>query len=142
MKYIDETDLESVIQERFLDDSTANIAGTDAILVDLEQKAIDYVVSYITGRYNTDLIFTTVEPMRNGVLRQIIAQIVVYRAVRRNAARKVPEDYVTLMSDSTKQLERIQSGAMSLPSLPLITASDGTTSSLMTGNSTNTDFFI
>jgi len=142
MKYIDETDLASVIQERFLDDSTANIAGTDAILVDLEQKAIDYVVSYITGRYNTDLIFTTVEPMRNGVLRQIIAQIVVYRAVRRNAARKVPEDYVTLMSDSTKQLERIQSGAMSLPSLPLITASDGTTSSLMTGNSTNTDFFI
>jgi len=142
MVYIDDTDLASVIQERFLDDSTANIAGTDAILVDLEQKAIDYVVSYITGRYNTDLIFTTVEPMRNGVLRQIIAQIVVYRAVRRNAARKVPEDYVTLMSDSTKQLERIQSGAMSLPSLPLITASDGTTSSLMTGNSTNTDFFI
>jgi len=142
MKYIDDTDLASVIQQRFLEDSTANIAGDDSILNDLEQKAIDYVISYITGRYNTELIFTEGEPILNGVLRQIIAQIVVYRAVRRNAARKVPEDYVTLMSDSTKQLDKIQSGAMSLPGLPLITAPDGTTSSLMYGNNTNKDYFI
>jgi len=142
MIYIDDTDLASVIQERFLDDSTANIAGDDSILTDLEQKAIDYVVSYITGIYNTNIIFSTDTPLRNGVLRQIIAQIVVYRAIRRNAARKVPEDYVTLMTDSTKQLERIQAGKMALPGLPLITAQDGTTASLMTGNNRNDDFFI
>lgn len=142
MIYIEQTDLESVIQQRFLDDSTANIAGDDSILTDLEQKAIDYVTSYIAGRFNTDLIFATVTPLRNGVLRQIIAQIVVYRAVRRNAARKVPEDYVTLMSDSTKQLERIQSGAMSLPGLPLNTSTDGSDLPLMYGNDRNSDFFI
>src|ERR1035437_8325527 len=142
MVYIDDTDLASVIQERFLDDGTANIAGDDSILTDLEQKASDYVVSYVTGIYNTDIIFSTDTPLRNGVLRQIIAQIVVYRAVRRNAARKVPEDYVTLMTDSTKQLERIQAGTMALPGLPLIVATDGTTASLMTGNNRNDDFFI
>ena len=142
MKYIDDTDLASVIQERFLDESTANIAGNDAILLDLEQKAIDYVISYITGRFNTTLIFYGEAPLRNGVLKQIMAQIVVYRAVRRNAARKVPEDLIELYKDATKSLERIQSGAMALPGLPLITASDGTTSSLQYGNSTNRDFFI
>jgi len=141
MKYIQDTDLASVIQERFLDDSTANIAGTDAILINLEQKAIDYVISYISGLYNTDLIFSETTPLRSGVLLQIIAQIVVYRAVKRNAARKVPEDYVTLMSDSTKQLERIQSGAMSLPGLPLVVAQEGT-KDLKYGNNRNEQYFI
>ena len=141
MKYIQDSDLTSVIQKRFLDDSTANIAGDNSILDNLELKAIDYVISYISGRYKTDIIFDEASPLRTGVLLQIIAQIVVYRAVKRNAARKVPEDYVTLMSDSTKQLERIQSGAMALPGLPLVTSSDGTRP-LMYGNNKNLDFFI
>jgi len=141
MKYIEEIDLSSVIQERFLDDSTANIAGDNSILDNIESKAIEYVISYISGKYNTTLIFNETEPVRNGVLRQIIAQIIVYRAVKRNAARKVPEDYVTLMSDSTKQLERIQSGAMSLPGLPLIAAQEGT-KDLKYGNNRNSNYFI
>ena len=142
MIYIEDTDLASVIQERFLDDSTANIAGDDTILNDLEQKAIDYVISYLTGRYNTELIFATDAPLRNGVLRQIIAQIIVYRAVRRNAARKVPDDYVNMFNEATKMLERIQSGAMSLVSLPLITTSDGSSAPVLSGNNRNSDFFI
>ena len=142
MIYIEETDLASVIQERFLDDSTANIAGDDTILNDLEQKAIDYVISYLTGRYNTELIFATDAPLRNGVLRQIIAQIIVYRAVRRNAARKVPDDYVNMFNEATKMLERIQSGAMSLVSLPLITAADGSSAPVLSGNNRNSDYFI
>ncbi|MEI8087200.1 MAG: phage protein Gp36 family protein [Paludibacter sp.] len=141
MKYIQDTDLASVIQERFLDESTANIAGDNSILDDIESKAIDYAVSYISGRYNTDLIFDNSTPLRNGTLLQIIAQIVVYRSVKRNAARKVPEDYVTLMSDSTKQLERIQSGSMSLKGLPLVPAQEGT-KDLKYGNNRNEQYFI
>lgn len=142
MKYIDETDLASVIQERFLDESTANIAGNADILDDIESKAIEYVISYITGRYKTDLIFAEPTPLASGILKQIIAQIVVYRAVKRNAARKVPEDYVTLMSDATKQLERIQSGAMSLVSMPLQTDSSGNSTPVLFGNTTNSSNFI
>jgi hypothetical protein len=141
MKYIEEIDLIAVIQERFLDESTANIAGDNSILDNIESKAIDYAISYISGRYNTDLIFVENTPLRNGTLCQIIAQIVVFRSVKRNAARKVPEDYVALMSDSTKQLERIQSGAMSLPGLPLIAAQEGT-KDLKYGNNRNSNYFI
>jgi len=142
MKYIDETDLASVIQERFLDESTTNIAGNADILDDIESKSIEYVISYITGRYKTDLIFSVANPLSSGILKQIIAQIVVYRAVKRNASRKVPEDYVTLMSDATKQLERIQSGAMSLVGMPLQTDDSGNTTPVLFGNSTNKSNFI
>lgn len=142
MKYIDETDLASVIQERFLDESTANIAGDQTILNNIEAKAIEYVISYITGRYKTDLIFSKTIPLASGILKQIIAQIVVYRAVKRNASRKVPEDYVTLMSDATKQLERIQSGAMSLVGMPLQTDDLGNTTPVLFGNTTNKSNFI
>lgn len=142
MKYIDENDLAQVIQERFLDESTANIAGNSDILDGIELKAIEYVISYITGRYKTDLIFAEPTPLASGILKQIIAQIVVYRAVKRNAARKVPEDYVTLMSDATKQLERIQSGAMLLVSMPLQTDSSGNSTPVLYGNTTNKSNFI
>lgn len=142
MKYIDETDLASVIQERFLDESTANVAGNDDILNDIESKAIDYVISYVSTRYNTDLIFDQTTPLRNGVLRQIIAQIVVFRSVRRNASRKVPDDYVTMFNEATKQLERIQSGAMALVGLPLLTDESGNATPLMWGNNRNDNFFI
>ncbi|NCB67432.1 MAG: DUF1320 domain-containing protein [Bacteroidia bacterium] len=142
MRYIEETDLASVIQERFLDDSTANIAGDQTILNDIENKAIAYAVSFISTRYNTDLIFSETEPLRSPILQQIIAQIMVYRAVKRNAARKVPEDYVTMFNEATRMLERIQSGAMKLVGMPVLTDESGNNTPLMWGNTTNSNYFI
>lgn len=138
MKYIETIDLEAVIQGRFLDESTANVAGDSTTLDNIELKAIEYVISYISTRYNTDLIFAAT-PVRNSILRQIIAQIVVYRSVRRNAARKVPEDYVKLESDATKQLEKIQSGAMTLVGLPLLESTDAP---VMWGNNRKDNNYI
>lgn len=142
MKYIDETDLASVIQERFLDESTANVAGNDDILNDIESKAIDYAVSYVSTRYNTALIFDETTPLRNKTLRQIIAQIVVSRSVGRNAARKLSDDYKDMFKEATKQLERIQSGAMTLVGLPLLTDESGNSTPLMWGNNRDDNFFI
>lgn len=142
MRYIEETDLASVIQERFLDDSTANIAGDQTILNDIENKAIAYAVSFISTRYNTYLIFSETEPLRSPILQQIIAQIMVYRAVKRNAARKVPEDYVTMFNEATRMLERIQSGAMKLVGMPVLTDESGNNTPLMWGNTTNSNYFI
>ncbi len=142
MRYIEETDLASVIQERFLDDSTANIAGDQTILNDIENKAIAYAVSFISTRYNIDLIFSETEPLRSPILQQIIAQIMVYRAVKRNAARKVPEDYVTMFNEATRMLERIQSGAMKLVGMPVLTDESGNNTPLMWGNTTNSNYFI
>ncbi|MBS2099180.1 phage protein Gp36 family protein [Carboxylicivirga linearis] len=145
MKYVNKDDLISIIQERLMGESVALASGINlddnSILDDIEEKAIDLAISYISGTYNHEQIFTDV-PVRNGVLVQIIASIVVYRSVRRNAARKVPEDYSKLYSDAIKDLERIQSGVMNLVNCPKLTSDDGTAISPVYGNNTNDDNFI
>lgn len=148
MKYLEKEDLISVIHEGLMGQSVALATGIDlddnAILNDIESKSIDFAISYISGTYNTDTIFDNTEPIRNGVLVQVIANIVVYRAVRRNAARKVPEDYIQLYTDAKKDLEKIQSGAMNLVGCPKVETTDdyGTTISPIYGNNTNDKYFI
>ncbi len=148
MKYINKDDLISVIQERLMTETVALSPeaplNDNTILNDIEEKAIDLVVSYISGKYDYTRIFPDAPetPIRNGILVQIIASIVIYRSVRRNAARKVPEDYMQLYSDALKQLEKIQSGSMKLVNCPLLSNDDGSPVSPIYGNNTNDNFFI
>lgn len=145
MRYINRDDIISVIQERLIIESIASDTNVDiewnGKLIDIESKTIDLAISYISGRYDCDKIFAT-PPIRNGVLVQIIASIVVYRSVRRNAARKVPEDYVLLYNDSIKQLERVQAGVIKLANCPLLVKEDGSSTSPLYGNNTNENYFI
>lgn len=128
-----------MVQGRLLDESVAE--APEDLLNGLEKKAIEFAISYIAGRYNTDLIFG--DPiMRNALLVQAIAMIVVYRAVRRNAARKVPDDFPDIYTEAIKILSNIQTGAQALPGFPEITGDSGTTGSLMYGSNTNKDYFI
>jgi phage gp36-like protein len=139
MRYITREDLIEVIQGRLLDESVAELP--EELLNGLESKAIDFAVSYISGRYDTDKIFG--EPvMCSGLLVQAIAMIVVYRAVRRNAARKVPDDFPDIYTEAIRILSNIQTGSQSLSGMPEVTGDSGTTGSLMYGNTTNKDFFI
>ena len=139
MRYITKEDLIEVIQGRLLDESVAELP--DELLNGIESKAIDFVISYISGRYDTDKIFG--EPvMRSGLLVQAIAMITIYRTVRRNAARKVPDDFPDIYTEAIRILSNIQKGAQSLPGMPEVIGNGGTTGSLMYGNTTNKDFFI
>lgn len=128
------------MRESIATEAPVEIAESE-LLNDIENKAIDLAISYISGKYDCDKIFAN-PPIRNGVLVQVIASIVVYRSVRRNAARKVPEDYVLLYNDSVKQLEKIQSGAMKLVNCPLLIKEDGSSASPLFGNNTNDNYFI
>ena len=149
MRYITREDLIEVIQGRLLDESVSELP--EELLNGIESKAIDFAISYISGRYDTEKIFGLPSPggegregevMRSGLLVQAIAMITVYRAVRRNAARKVPDDFTDVYTEAIKILSNIQTGAQSLPGMPEITGDAGTTGSLMYGNTTNKDFFI
>ncbi len=138
MRYITREDLIEVIQGRLLDESVSELP--EELLDGLESKAIDFAISYISGRYDTGKIFG--EPvMRSGLLVQAIAMIVVYRAVRRNAARKVPDDFPDMYTEAIRILSNIQTGSQSLPGMPEVTGDSGTTGSLMYGNTTNKDFY-
>lgn len=139
MRYIEKSDLIEVIQERLLDESIAE--SPSELMASLEEKAISHVISYLSGTYDTSKIFG--DPvMKHKMLLQIIAMIVVYRSVRRNAARKVSEDYKEMMDEANRLLSNLQSKKQVLDGIPLIVGSTGSTGSLLHGNSTNTDYFI
>ena len=145
MRYISKDDIISLIQERLMRESIATEAPVEIegseLLNDIENKAIDLAISYISGKYDCEKIFAG-NPIRNGVLVQVIASIVVYRSVRRNAARNVPEDYVALYNEAIKTLEKMQAGSVKLVNCPLLMKEDGSKVSPLFGNNTNNDFFI
>lgn len=95
----------------------ASVENNMSILDTLESQVIDEVKSYIGGRFEVDKIFGT-PPLKHGMLVKVITNITVYRAVRRNAARKVPEDYVEMNLWAYDVLTRISDGKMPLPGLP------------------------
>lgn len=149
MRYLVQEDLIEVIQEKLLDDS---LQLDNTILDGLEIKAIAFAASYISGRYKVDEIFggtwwtedgtQPTDPVkRSPVLVQAIAMITIYRAVRRNAARKVPDDYTDIYNEAIKILGNIQKGSQLLTGLPEVTE-NGSTAKLMYGNTTNDSFFI
>ena len=114
MVYITEQDIISNIQETMLQSS---IEKNPDILDTLESQVIDEVKSYIGARYDTLKIFGS-PAIANGMLSRIIVCLVTYRAIRRNAARKVPDDYVEMKDWAYEVLGNIRDGIMPLPDVP------------------------
>lgn len=114
MIYIKQEDIKANIQETMLQ---ASIEKDSGILDTLEAQTIDEVKSYIGARYDTSKIFGN-PPIINGMLVRIIVSLVTYRAIRRNAARKVPDDYTEMRDWAYGVLENIRDGIMPLPDIP------------------------
>ena len=114
MIYIKQEYIKANIQETMLQ---ASIEKDSGILDTLEAQTIDEVKSYIGARYDTSKIFGD-PPIINGMLVRIIGSLVTYRAIRRNAARKVPDDYTEMKDWAYGVLENIRDGIMPLPEIP------------------------
>lgn len=114
MIYITQKDIIANIQETMLQSSIEKDSG---ILDTLESQVIDEVKSYIGARYDTSKVFGT-PVVANGMLIRIIVCLVTYRAIRRNAARKVPDDYIEMKDWAYEVLENIRDGIMPLPDVP------------------------
>ena len=138
MKYITNTDLKNIIRDDML---TSSIQGQSEMLNELEANAIGKVKAYLFGLYKVDLIFDGETVLRNPLLVEIIAKLVTYAAVRRNAARKVPADYSDLEDQAYSLLQRVADGKMTLIELPIVTNEDGT-EKLMWGNSKKTENYV
>lgn len=138
MRYISQEDTLAAIQEPMLQSSIEKQAN---ILSTLEDSCIDEVCSYIGGRYDCDIIFT--EPaIKNGMLQRIITCMVVYRAIRRNAARKVPEDYMEQYTWAYEMLVNIRDGKMPLIGLPEITSPETGKPLSFWGSNRKNEYFL
>lgn len=140
MIYIDKEYLVSFAQERFIDESSQS---DDTILDQIEETQIAVIKSYLGTRYDTATVFDETDPVHNEVLREILAKLVLYKLIRRNAARKVPNDYKEQYDEAMKTLKEVSIGIIPLSDVPAAVDSTGAIiSNSISGNLTNKDFYI
>lgn len=138
MVYISKEDITANIQETMLQTS---IDKDSNILDTLERQVIDEVKSYIGTRYDTSKIFGF-PAVINGMLSRIIVCLVTYRAIRRNAARKVPDDYVEMKDWAYEVLGNIRDGIMPLPDVPLATDPETGEKLSLFGSNRKPEYFL
>lgn len=141
MIYLEKEDLITDAFERFIDESSKDDLN---VLDKAEERAIAFVKTIIGSRYDVDLIFTEGAPIINEMLVQILSRIVLYRVIKRNAARKVPTDYKEDYDEALSWLKDIATGKIPLDGLPLPVDEDGdpVDSNSLWGNNSNPDFYI
>jgi phage gp36-like protein len=140
MKYIDKDFLIAHAQERFIDESSQN---EDAIIDQIEITQIAIIKTYIGSRYNVAVLFDAATPIENEVLKEILAKLVLYKLIRRNAARKVPSDYKEQYDEAMKTLKEVSIGIIKLDGLPPALDNTGAIiSNSMSGNLSNKNFYI
>lgn len=140
MIYLEKEYLVTHIFERLLNESSKDY---DDMLDNSEEEQIGVIKSMLAGRYDVDTIFDNTTPVINAVLKRILTKLVIYDAVRRNAARKVPTDYKEEYEWAMKMLEKLSTGAIVLEDLPKPPLNpDGTSGTTMYGNLSNKNFYI
>lgn len=137
MKYITIEDLTAIIQDAML---RSSIEKDYAILDTIESSVLDEVASYIGARYQVKQIFAD-PPIKHGLLQRIVSVFTVYRAIRRNAGRKLPDDIVSLEEWAYEMLGKVSNGILPLPGLPLVTDNQGNAPSLW-GSTKKSEYYI
>lgn len=140
MIYIDKEYLTSHAQERFIDESSQY---DDEIIDKIELTQIAIIKTYLGTRYNINTVFDEDSPIENEVLKEILAKLVLYKLIRRNAARKVPTDYKEQFDEAMKTLKDIATGIIKLDGIPLaVDANGAVVSNSISGNLSNPNFYI
>lgn len=133
-------DLESQIIAQFLNERSDEPLTT--ILESLELQNISIIKTKLKGRYDIEAIFSAQGAERHYLIIKILVKLVLYDFIRRNAARKVPTDYVKEWEWAMKTLESIKAGKETPDGLPAFVNDDGTTGRIIHGNTKNEDFYI
>ncbi len=138
--FLTSADLQSHIIDQFLSERSQE--PLTEILESLEVQNIALIKTKLKGRYDIDAIFAAAGAERHYLIIKILVKLVLYDFIRRNAARKVPTDYVTEWEWAMKLLEQIKAGKETPDGLPIFVNEDGTTGRIIYGNNKNTDFYI
>jgi len=140
-KFLIVADLQSHIIDQFL--TERNAEPQTAILEDLELQNIAIIKTKLKGRFDVDAIFNATGSERHYLIIRILVKLVLYDFIRRNAARKVPTDYVKEWEWAMATLEKIKAGKEVPDGLPVPTDENGeTVNRVIYGNNKNTDYYL
>lgn len=140
MVYLSKENLITHAFERLIDESSKDFENS---LKNIEAENIGIIKSYLGAHYDVDTIFDEDNPIRNPLLVRILSKMVLYDVVRRNAARKVPGDFVEEYEKAMETLEKIAFGKLEIKELPPAIDDDGKIiSNTLFGNNRNKNFYI
>lgn len=132
--FLEEDDLQTQMFEAYIDNDDADdIAAIEKI----EGQQIAKIKTKLRQRFVVDQVFAEVGDDRNQELVNVLAALVCYYMIRRNAARKVPSDYVAEKKWADKWLMDVRDG-LEAPDLPLIPENKV----LKWGNTRNDDYHV
>ena len=90
------------------------IQGKEHKLPGIINDTIDEVKGYIAGRYDPIRTFEKEGDEREGTLKNIILNIVVYEAIKTLNSRFMTQTWVDANADAERKLEKIQKGMIVL----------------------------
>lgn len=133
-QFLAKEDLETRLFEDYIEESEQeDIEATQNI----EKQAISMVKNKLRHRYDVAVIFSDAPYESRDLIIWAVAGIVCYRLIRRNAARKVPSDFVEEYKEVMDWLKAVRDGKEN-PDLPLL---ENLQQLVKWGNSTNEDLY-
>lgn len=140
-KFLTTEDLETQMLLQFINERSEE--ALQAILDELEAQGIEIIKTKLKGRYDTNAIFAATGAERHHLIVGLLTTLVLYKFVRRNAARKVPADYKEDYDNAMKMLESIKAGKETPDGLPKPLDAQGVEVAAPTYvNRSNKDFYI
>jgi hypothetical protein len=150
MIYLTQDDLKSKVFEILLEES---IAEDPEILDKIEGEFIALIQSKLNGRYDVIAIFEGIGDMevenefivngRHLLIVKVLKNLVVYEAIRRNAARKVPTDIKEDYKWAMDWLDDVKNNKEHPVGLPPKTDENGDPVSFAKwGNNRNENFYL
>jgi hypothetical protein len=137
--YLTAADLKVGMIDKFINErSEENI---NEVLEGIELQNIALIRAKLSGRFDVDAIFNATGTDRDYLIIQILTKLTLYNFVRRNAARKVPEDYMEDWKWANKQLDMLAAGTLVPSDLPAV-INEATTGGTFYGNNYNKDWNI
>ena len=132
MIFLTQADIEQSIST---DQLSIFLKGNLAKLDTLEQSQIQFMSSYLSGKYDVDVIF---DKDANYGSKQLIIQylsdLIIYRAAKTNLnPRNIPEDRKDSFDEAVKELEKWATDKLN-PGLPLKDAEQKSTVVKLGGN--------
>lgn len=136
--FITENDLKTGVYASILTDSINDYAQAAE---EIEKNNIALIKSKIATRYDVAAVFAATGNDRNRNIVKVLTILVLYDLIRRNAMRKVPDDFREDWNWSMKWLDGVRDGKESPQDLPLInTEISDSLSSVPFGNNANQDY--
>lgn len=98
---------------------TDTSSENDSIIAYFELAAIDLITSYLSTKYDTDLIFSQTGSKRSPMMMKMVNDFIICYLVERSSTGEIPESVTLMCTRNTQWLDKVSKGDLNA-NLPLL----------------------